>query len=296
VFKTESRVVVILSRKEWGQLFYTDIENGAILDGTNRRGQGFLMVIPMMPNEIPVWYTSTRIYVDPQIFTVDQIAKFIEFKVSEQGGLVKKITLNDQYEHLIRRMESKASLIRLQTTQGALEQVENEIQKMNSLVAEKIELLNKKILGQSTTSIGPTPNLNVTYGIKNCQLDIKIIKLDEMYHQITTTQDYSLVINLWWVDNRNSRQNDHLDNKKLISTFNFKFFYDSQTSGWAHPIYYDVTDDTEKGVLFSYKDPEQLKVTFRYYDLKNPISSEVLIDEVFQLLLTNASANFARHI
>ena len=46
VFKEESRVVVILSRKEWSETFYTDIERSAIMDRI-KGGYRFLMVIPM---------------------------------------------------------------------------------------------------------------------------------------------------------------------------------------------------------------------------------------------------------
>ncbi len=63
IFKEKSRVVVILSRDEWSDSYYTDIERNAIIDRTSVKHQGynFLMVIPMIPRQIPSWYPSTRI-------------------------------------------------------------------------------------------------------------------------------------------------------------------------------------------------------------------------------------------
>lgn len=79
IFKDKSRVVVILSRDEWSDSFYTDIERNAIIDRTSVKNEGynFLMVIPMVPGQIPSWYPSTRIYADPRKFSVKQMARFI---------------------------------------------------------------------------------------------------------------------------------------------------------------------------------------------------------------------------
>lgn len=79
VFKEEARVVVILSRKEWSESYYTDIERNAIIDRTSVKNEGynFLLVIPLVPNEIPSWYPSTRIYIDPRRFSFEEMAKFI---------------------------------------------------------------------------------------------------------------------------------------------------------------------------------------------------------------------------
>src|SRR5215510_7217395 len=47
-FKEETRIVVILSRDEWSETYYTDIEKNAIIDRTSVKNQGyhFLVVIP----------------------------------------------------------------------------------------------------------------------------------------------------------------------------------------------------------------------------------------------------------
>ena len=80
VFKEESRVVVILSRKGWSETFYTEIERSAIMDRI-KSGYQFLMVIPMKQaqGETPPWYPETHIYASPFRFTIEQLAKFIEF-------------------------------------------------------------------------------------------------------------------------------------------------------------------------------------------------------------------------
>jgi hypothetical protein len=76
--KEESRGVVILSRDEWSNSFYTEIERNAIIDRTAVKNEGyhFLMVIPMIQGEIPPWYPSTQIYASPFGFSIEEIAHY----------------------------------------------------------------------------------------------------------------------------------------------------------------------------------------------------------------------------
>lgn len=100
VFARESRLVVIIHRVHWGHTYYTALEKNAIVDRTINEYDG-IMLIPI-DNSKPDWYPLTRIYVDPAIFPVSQIASFIEYRFTELDGKLEPPTL----ENRIQKVES----------------------------------------------------------------------------------------------------------------------------------------------------------------------------------------------
>ena len=95
VFKKRSRVVVVLHRKGWGESFYTEIEQDAILDRVkgSKGSLRFIIMIPLDGKEnLPSWYPETKIYVnakqDPK-----QIAELIQYKIVDNGGTVVEETV-----------------------------------------------------------------------------------------------------------------------------------------------------------------------------------------------------------
>ena len=139
-FKEQSRIVVILSRNEWSKTVYTEIEANAIIEKFSKDGYGFLFVIPMEPNQIPAWYPSIRIYADPRRFTIEDLAKFIEFKVSEEGGNIKQLTVEDRYQNLLDKIDAKKYVIELQQNEEAIAQANNEIKILKDCFNQKIKL------------------------------------------------------------------------------------------------------------------------------------------------------------
>ncbi len=66
IFKLRSKVVVIISRKEWGESFYTQIEKSAILDRLPQEGFVFLFNFSS-PHKA---YTTGKI--DIRLFSFDK--------------------------------------------------------------------------------------------------------------------------------------------------------------------------------------------------------------------------------
>jgi hypothetical protein len=296
VFK-EARVVVILSRKEWSETFYTKIEMHSINDRTRTEGYDYLVVIPMVPNEIPVWYPKTMIYADPLNITLEVIANIVEYKVAERGGVVKQLTVEDQYQHLLIRIENKKKLIQLQSSEDALMEIIDEMKTILTIVNQKIELLKNPTIGTTDRYIVTSiPNLQAYFAINDYLLEIKILSPDEIYHKIVTTQDYTLSIQLYKFFGSFKHNYLSTENRKLIKGQFYKFLYDSNKLGWACPFVYDKISKNEVMVLFSHRDTESLQVVNRYYDLKNPKSSEEIIDGWFQQLLKLATSKIEQYI
>jgi hypothetical protein len=281
IFKEESRVVVILSRKEWSETFYTEIEKNAITDRFSTEGLGFLFVIPLVPKQKPIWYPETRIYADPTRFSIEQLATFIEFKVTEQGGEVKPLKFDERVAALMSKIKQKKTFIYEQKKPEAIEETRKEITIFKELVHNKYE-----------TEIAPS-GFSVAYEPYNLSSNkIKIVINDMLLtihinepqpHIISrTSQAFSLYFAI-----ENLRSQTHISN----STF-YRYAYEKQNSGWAEAIDIDaskVYDHTRELLFTNFSNTG-------FYDLHGRLSSNDLIEIWFNKLLDAVTTDLAKHI
>lgn len=283
IFKDESRVIVILSRNEWSESYYTGIERDGIIDRTSVKNEGYssIMIIPMEQNEIPSWYPSTRIYVDSKRFTIDEIAKFVEFKVNEKGGIIKPITVEVRYHNLLDRIEEKKQIIQLQNSEEAIKVARNEIVLLKDCFNQKMKHLNLSSLDSCTYKVFTEFDDKSYFGIGKHMLVCKIIMTDEQRYRIFTTQDFEISLELLKDDNHGVIT---IEKTKLV------FYYHNLIKGWALPIAQKDSVSNEQLVLFRNRD------NFPLYDLKNPINTHELIDLWFQKLFTLATKPIEQYL
>ena len=289
VFKEQSRVVVILSRNEWGKSFYTELENDAILDRLSRADReymySFLFVIPLVRKETPTWYPITRIYADAGHFSIEELARFIEFKVTEEGGIVKPITLEDRYQSLLARMEEKQATVQLQTSKEALETVLKETKKVKEIFNEKIQLLQKSTIGRTISFQFYDHSPSAHFAIGEHLLECTVNMPYGQYENIITTQDVVVSFQMYQISG------DSVVNKNPINENETRtFYYNQEHFGWALPYLPKQTGNVERVLLF------MSRKNNRHYELKNPISSAEFVDKWFQHLLKKASVNIERYL
>lgn len=285
-FKEQSRVVVILSRKEWSKTYYTDIERNAIIDRTAVKNEGyeFLLIIPMVHGEIPSWYPSTRIYANPHRFTIEELAQFIEFKITEEGGYIKTLTVEDRYRNLLDRIEEKKKIIQLQHSKDAVEYAQKEVDLLKECFNDKIKFLQKSIFDRISTSFF-SPHVNAAhFGMSEYLLECKILLPDEMYHRIVTTQDFCLQFELYKIFGQNN------ESTKLIEQEQRLFYYNPPLNGWALSHLYEQASEKELLVLFRNRDNSQ------FYDLTSSLTTPVIVDDWFQRLLSKSTQAIERYI
>ena len=284
-FKDESRVVVILSRDEWSNSYYTEIERNAIIDRTAFKNEGyqFLMVIPMAQGETPPWYPSTQIYASPFRFSVEELAHFIEFKVAEEGGILKTLTVEDRYQKLIERIEEKKSVINLQHVKTAIQSAKDEMTVLKDCFNKKSEFLRKSIVDQ-VSWFAFSKHVNASYFaygdyLLECQFSLP----DEMYNRIVTTQDFCVTFELF-------QTFGNANNRKSLEVEQRVFYYTPELQGWALPHLYEQATNRELQVLFRNRDNS------RFYDLTNPLRTASLVDNWFQRLLSKSTQKIERYI
>lgn len=284
-FKEESRVVVILSRNEWSNSFYTEIERNAIIDRISVRNEGyqFLMVIPMVQDEIPPWYPSTQIYASPFRFSIEDIAHFIEFKVTEEGGVVKSLTVEERYQNLIDRIELKKSIIDLQNDKVAAQYAEEEMNALKGCFNKKGIFLKERIT-DNLSFYDFIPFSNFAYfGHGSYLLECLFLFQGDFYREIKTTQDVIVRFELFKLFKDNKE-------KKSLEIEERVFYYTPELQGWALPQFFEPASNSEAQVLFRNKNNTQ------FYDLIKPIQTDALVDYWFQRFLSTSTEVIERHI
>lgn len=284
-FMGDSRIVVILSRSEWSNSFYTEIERNAIIDRTAVKNEGynFLMVIPMVQGEIPPWYPSTQIYANPFRFTIEELARFIEFKVTEEGGIVKPLSLEDQYQNFIDRVELKKSIIILQHQEEAIESVKNEMKKLGECFNKKAEFLSKNWVDKSTIHDFYIYSTNGHFSLGDYLLVCRFLNQDSFCSEIKTTQDVKVKFELFKLLGNDKE-------KKLLEVEERIFYYTPEVQGWALIHLFEQANKSELQVLFRNRDNSQ------FYDLTSVIQTDSLVDNWFQRLLSKSTEVLERYI
>lgn len=285
VFKVDSRIVVILSRNEWSNSYYTDIERNAIIDRTAVKNEGynFLMVIPMVQGEIPPWYPSTQIYASPFGFSIEELARFIEFKVAEEGGVVKPLSLEDRFQNLIDRVELKKSIINLQHQKEAIESVKNEMNKLGDCFNKKAEFLSKNKVDEFSFNEFSGYFCKGNFRLGDFLLDCRFLNQEDFYYQILTTQDVIVKFELFKLLARG-------EEIKSLEVEERIFYYTPEVQGWALPQLYEQATKRELQVLFRNRDNSQ------FYDLTSVIQTDSLVDNWFQRLLSKSTEVIERYI
>jgi hypothetical protein len=273
IFKEESRVIVILSRNEWSESYYTDIEKNAIIDRTSVKNQGysFLIVIPMEPGQAPSWYPTTRIYADPRKFDIELLAKFIEFKVADEGGTINPLTSEEYSEYFIDQLKEKREIVQLQNSSIAINKLGAEVEKIRALFNSKVEMFFSNNYGFSLKKKLFTPFSDAYFGINEYLLNFEIQNIDNLHPQVNT-QIVSVYMTL-------SKSNS------IIQSEQYKFYQSNKIYGWAIPQPYSGNNFFHLQHLFT-------EYGNGWYDLKHPITSEELIDKWFILLWKLVKSDF----
>ena len=258
IFSKESRIVVVLSRKSWSETYYTDIERNAIIDRTSvkNEGYGFLMVFPMIPGEKPEWYPSTKIYADPTRFTVGELARFIEFKISQFGGVVNPLNAVEHYENIRTRIEEKTKTVDLQRDSKAIDAAYTEVDNVKEAWKEKLNSLSSLILKEYGTEYQNGNPYSAILKSNWHALRIVMKSPDRMRLQNNSTcQDFQLHISIMkWSEQEykfaetNSKRyvfyynppllawGELLEKKKDISNRESKIFYKSALNPYPFDI------------------------------------------------------------
>ncbi len=95
IYKTESRAVLILLRRDWGTTRWTKVEKEAILSRRVETTASFLLVVPMEPMPIPDWVPTQYIYQEFEKWGLETLIGSMRAKIKDLGGEIRELTPMD---------------------------------------------------------------------------------------------------------------------------------------------------------------------------------------------------------
>jgi len=105
VFGEQSRFVVVLYRRGWGESPWTRIEQTAIRNRAFEHGYGFVIFVKLDSSVVPEWLPKTQIWVGFERWGLTTTAGVIESRVQELGGEVGEETVAGRAARLERQVE-----------------------------------------------------------------------------------------------------------------------------------------------------------------------------------------------
>lgn len=149
VFGSDSRIVIVLYRENWGKTSWTRIEETAIRTRAYDEGFEFTIFIPLEKGlNLPKWLPITQIYVGYERWGLDGIASVIEARVQQAGGESRVETVHDKAQRKKRELEFKENRKKYLESNNAVSDANTEvIQLFKQLESLVIEVNEKNDLG-----------------------------------------------------------------------------------------------------------------------------------------------------
>lgn len=119
VFGRESRVVVILHRRNWGETKWTRLEAEAIKTRLWNEGPDFVTLVKLTDDPAPPWLPPNRIWVDFERLRIRGLAGALIERVNARGKETRQETASELSERYLRaKREAAARLAFLHSDEG----------------------------------------------------------------------------------------------------------------------------------------------------------------------------------
>ncbi|MCH7723951.1 MAG: hypothetical protein IIC76_11575 [Bacteroidetes bacterium] len=150
VFGQESRVVVVLYRKGWGNSSWTRIEETAIKNRALVEGYEFTLFIPLdEPPSVPNYLPKTYIWFGIHKYGIKVALSIIESKIQSEGGKIKVETPEDIAKRIKEEEQFNNKRNAFLNSESGVEAARLEVKKLYELLKSKKESIEKDINGFS---------------------------------------------------------------------------------------------------------------------------------------------------
>lgn len=141
VFRSDSRVCVILYREGWGKTKWTRVEETAIKDRAFDEGWDFLLVVALSRDGAPKWLPATKIWLGFERFGSDGLAAVVDARVHECGGEPREESARARMERLARLDEAEADRELFLKSQRGVKAARSEAEALIRYVEEEVRAL-----------------------------------------------------------------------------------------------------------------------------------------------------------
>jgi len=147
VFGKESRIVVVLYRKNWGSTPWTRIEETAIKNRAFDAGYDFAIFIPLdTPKEMPKWMPKTQIWIGLERWGIEGAAIVIESRVQEAGGEPHEESIQDRMAKIERERDFHEKRENFLFSKAGVDKADQEIKTLFSTVKENAESVSFRVV------------------------------------------------------------------------------------------------------------------------------------------------------
>ena len=168
-FRAESRVAVVLYRDGWGSTAWTRVEQQAIQERCLADGWDCVFLVKLSPEStLPKWFPQTQLWLDFDVYGLEQIVGAIKARLQERGATVRIETAIERLKRGEQRAQRTRELRdRLQSHEGIgaarreLLAIQEELASLAAatVAAAAIPLreghdLNRSVLTDGTASVG----------------------------------------------------------------------------------------------------------------------------------------------
>jgi len=192
VFGKESRIIVVLYRKNWGTKRWTRIEKTAIKSRAfdSDEGYNFVLFIPLdTPKKLPEWIPRTRIWIGLERWGIESAAGVIEARVQEAGGETHEESIQDHMARIERQRAFSEKREKFLFSQEGVDKADKEIRTLFSAVRENAESISFEV-HEEDTKMWTRRILNVLSSGFRVVLDWKIARNN-------TLRDSKLIISVY---------------------------------------------------------------------------------------------------
>ncbi len=230
VFSKDSRIVVVLFTKDWGNTKWTRIEETAIRNKGFDEGYDFVILIPTEKGVVPPkWFPKNRLWIGLERWGIEKAASVIEERVVEFEGVVKEESIEDKVANkALEIKETKKRELLLDSDKGL------------SLAFLEIEQIKNEIYNKVESIKGKVPDWDINIVANNqriCDLNSYGFHLTFQFRQLfsNSLQNSYLSIALWkgYFDKNGNASKSFSENKKMAHT-RFQFDINNiNQNGWS---------------------------------------------------------------
>lgn len=126
-FRKDSRLAVVLWRKEYGTTEYTDLEARAIQDRGMECNWQSPILINLDGSAVPAWYPRRNVWLDLTRYPIDEAVGAIRLRSEELGARSTPETAQEYAERMSQRAADVRSRAQHQASQPAVAEVRKEV-------------------------------------------------------------------------------------------------------------------------------------------------------------------------
>ena len=173
IFESESKLVVVLYRSEWGTTPWTRMEETGIRDRAYKENYDFVTFIALEEKPtMPTWFPKLRLYASYPRFGIDSAVAVIDARAQEAEILSREPTLEEQAQAFEKRRKFEAHRKQFLNSHQGGEAIKKMYAEVHSLIKERFTLMahslpSLKISDRSNAHqvgiVGDGPSLMVGY-------------------------------------------------------------------------------------------------------------------------------------